>query len=586
MNDWSWWILGTIAGLAGPWMLFRGMFADRSRGRRRCPKCWYLMEGTTERRCPECGREAASDRRLFRTRRHWRRAVIGMILIVISGSAFCGRQVQRHGWIGAVPSAAYILALPHLDLRTTYPELTGRIEKGDLRAWEYRLLVWRGLGLLSDETDVNQLVRVLRLLRRVENLGRDQERGRPSALGKSWARVSDLDRKGAIDVLLAMIEHEDVNVRLAAYSVLQSFDGNARAAIPRLVSRMDDEGRSTLRSVESALYAASSNARGERAPCLDYPGRLLDADRSWTSYVPDELAFYESLRRCGANTDKALAIFVTGLISDSEQVRVMSVFGAGLFGNEDETIRSRVLDLGDDPAARVRLTVAEATSRFPLDAGTVETLRHALRDGDLEVQLAAAGAIEWHGPAAAMFLDDLAGAMGPGNEPTLAWFARAHAAVSGDGDVGANALLDAAIALGVAWTLRAIADLERDAPRARDRIEPLLAFPDPDVRFAAAFAFVMCGGDAAESTRIAIRAASAGRAVPQTLYELAIRNRLDRSVVLESLDSPVAAERAMAAWAAGQIGLTEALPKLRQLTTDPALNVSTAAGQAVKMLIE
>jgi hypothetical protein len=41
-----------------------GLWGDRSKGRSRCPKCWYDMRGTAPRlECPECGHDAGQERR-------------------------------------------------------------------------------------------------------------------------------------------------------------------------------------------------------------------------------------------------------------------------------------------------------------------------------------------------------------------------------------------------------------------------------------------------------------------------------------------------------------------------------------------
>ena len=43
---WLWWIGGAVLGLLGLWLLYWSLLRDRSKGRRRCPKCWYNMSGT------------------------------------------------------------------------------------------------------------------------------------------------------------------------------------------------------------------------------------------------------------------------------------------------------------------------------------------------------------------------------------------------------------------------------------------------------------------------------------------------------------------------------------------------------------
>jgi hypothetical protein len=56
--DWLYHTFGWTLAAAGMVLLAWALFWDRSRGRRRCPKCWYNMEGVPGLRCPECGREA------------------------------------------------------------------------------------------------------------------------------------------------------------------------------------------------------------------------------------------------------------------------------------------------------------------------------------------------------------------------------------------------------------------------------------------------------------------------------------------------------------------------------------------------
>ena len=112
MVNWLWPAAGTVLGLVGLIVLARAVFADRSRGRPRCPRCWYLLKGIEGATCPECGHVARSQRALFRTRRRWRVAMAGLVLVACGLAVFVGERVQRHGWLGAVPTSAYITLLP------------------------------------------------------------------------------------------------------------------------------------------------------------------------------------------------------------------------------------------------------------------------------------------------------------------------------------------------------------------------------------------------------------------------------------------------------------------------------------------
>ena len=90
MIDWlletGLYLLGVaVVPLVGFVLVAWGLWGDRSKGRLRCPKCWYDMRGTVPRLvCPECGHDARQERQLYRTRRAWRRIVVGAVLVLLS----------------------------------------------------------------------------------------------------------------------------------------------------------------------------------------------------------------------------------------------------------------------------------------------------------------------------------------------------------------------------------------------------------------------------------------------------------------------------------------------------------------------
>ena len=50
-------------------LIIWGIIGDRARGRLRCPRCWYDMQGGAGLVCPECGHEAKSAVAFSRSRR-------------------------------------------------------------------------------------------------------------------------------------------------------------------------------------------------------------------------------------------------------------------------------------------------------------------------------------------------------------------------------------------------------------------------------------------------------------------------------------------------------------------------------------
>lgn len=75
---------------------------DRSRGRRRCPQCFYEMDLALGMKCPECGREARDEKALRRTRRRWRVAMIAVVLLLAPAITAAGwaKWMQGGGWPG------------------------------------------------------------------------------------------------------------------------------------------------------------------------------------------------------------------------------------------------------------------------------------------------------------------------------------------------------------------------------------------------------------------------------------------------------------------------------------------------------
>ena len=62
-----------------------GLFGDRSKGRPRCPRCWYDMTGAKACVCSECGHDAIYERRLYKNRRCWLPILFGAALMVVGG---------------------------------------------------------------------------------------------------------------------------------------------------------------------------------------------------------------------------------------------------------------------------------------------------------------------------------------------------------------------------------------------------------------------------------------------------------------------------------------------------------------------
>lgn len=108
--DWLFAAVGWMLASGGTALLIWALFLDRSRGRRRCPRCWYDMAGVPGLLCPECGRTVESEKRLGRTRRRWRWGAAALALGAAGAAVKRTPDYRRHGWVSLVPSCvlAYI----------------------------------------------------------------------------------------------------------------------------------------------------------------------------------------------------------------------------------------------------------------------------------------------------------------------------------------------------------------------------------------------------------------------------------------------------------------------------------------------
>jgi hypothetical protein len=94
-------------GLASVYVAGR---ADPSRGRVRCPRCWYDLSAAVSPLCPECGRNSTARQRA-RTRRSPRLALLGLLCIAIATFGSKATDVRDHGWEALIPTTLLILWL-------------------------------------------------------------------------------------------------------------------------------------------------------------------------------------------------------------------------------------------------------------------------------------------------------------------------------------------------------------------------------------------------------------------------------------------------------------------------------------------
>lgn len=143
---------------------------DRSRGRRRCPRCWYDMAGVGL-RCPECGHEARHVSKLYKARRYHWPAVAGVLVVLSAAAVHSIPLYLAGGWVAVVPATVSIAVFPWgpEELVTTGPPgnneftLSGRLWGNGLSRWQERWLRAKGARVLLRSGDAVAVNRALEL---------------------------------------------------------------------------------------------------------------------------------------------------------------------------------------------------------------------------------------------------------------------------------------------------------------------------------------------------------------------------------------------------------------------------------------
>jgi len=114
MSSWIFTVSAFVLLLAGVLIAWRWGWRDTGKGMRRCPKCWYDMSASAGLKCPECGREAKAEGKLFWKQRRWRWMFTGLLLVVASYPVFKWPLYQKQGVIAFVPRVVTLALLPEI----------------------------------------------------------------------------------------------------------------------------------------------------------------------------------------------------------------------------------------------------------------------------------------------------------------------------------------------------------------------------------------------------------------------------------------------------------------------------------------
>lgn len=159
LQDWVFWVTGAVLALGGVLLAAWALFWDRSRGRKRCPKCWYdmiaavatLKDGREVFVCSECGRPSPAVH-LLRTRRWWRWGGTGLAALVLSTQLMQvpSRSTTEPGWTRFVPTTALVLLADLAKGDLTDPLVLAATRRSESAwGWQAELAARRQVGVIS-----------------------------------------------------------------------------------------------------------------------------------------------------------------------------------------------------------------------------------------------------------------------------------------------------------------------------------------------------------------------------------------------------------------------------------------------------
>ena len=137
-----------------------GAIGDRSRGRMRCPRCWYDMRDSNGLPCPECGKEVQLEKHFYRTRRPRWAFVVALLFLVFGGIGIgFNAKLRNHGMAGFVPSRLLISHWERLPanwihdtgIGTDQRHLTERIRENEVATNDRRAFVTALLDEMIDD---------------------------------------------------------------------------------------------------------------------------------------------------------------------------------------------------------------------------------------------------------------------------------------------------------------------------------------------------------------------------------------------------------------------------------------------------
>ncbi len=374
-SSWFPWLLGCWLSATGLLLMAWALFVvGRSRGRRRCPRCWYSLEGVPEAAgrwtCPECGRPIARERRLFRTRRYWWRSLGGFAVATAGVGTLLFAQFKDRDLWRLVPDIVVINALPtfngsgHLSR-----EFSRRHYVVDDSPQRY----WSNLDIDPDDFRLAPLSRPARWLlahRALEVLESNANSPYCGTLVPIVA-LTCTDRARAAGAIDPLIDSPDWGARRVAVAFLPVVQSDDDKTTRRFMARIEliwagepqlqsDEARAEIALIVSSLQRMGARA-AQGVPLLIRLFPLADPQRgAGMGYQGVFIPITEALGSIGPAAAEALPLLDPGqnmsLIWDGDRIeRLVAVLRiSGACADE----QAALVQLCSHPIWRVRRAAA------------------------------------------------------------------------------------------------------------------------------------------------------------------------------------------------------------------------------------
>lgn len=400
--------IGALLALAWLTITLWALLADRSRGRRRCPKCFFSLEGLNAPHCPECGRDITHQRQLHRTRRHLGVAILASALLLPPAALTFGfARVQQVGAWADVPTGVLVRLLWLGDDALT-EELGGRIRRGELSRAQAETVVRRASASLRRDALRDHAYGLLQSLARNSYVLTDD---RPGALRPMLEELApDRSMPTLLERLHAGGPAEKAKV-LALFSHLRDADERANLEILSRLGHEDPEVAGAARDAVAHSWRASETVKRLPGP----PRWLQSFDQAPQTL---EAALWLSGEICtrmgdrGAITEWArqVALGKLGPESPAADGQLASACGLWLWcrlEGPSSACWQAVERFAASDRPELRQAAYQQAPLFPWSPSVAALLRRGLADEDWLVQSTAIDSIESFGPEASAMIPDL-----------------------------------------------------------------------------------------------------------------------------------------------------------------------------------